>query len=765
MRCPRNPAPRGLLPAASVRSRIVVGTTVDRESLPMNVYEPRPLSLVHPEREALSPAQVLLGLARTAKRHKVALLVSVICFIALGIGYVVITPKEFLSTTEMLIDPRKSGEFMVDSASQSTIVPQVDTAVVESEGEVLKSESIARTVIKKLDLVNSPTFTTPAGVFAIIGWLQSHLLPDDEPSTQSKIERETVREFGDRLTVKRVGVSYLFEISFLSPDRDEAANVANAIAEAYVSDDLAAKSATVTRAADWMQDRLKQLGEQATSAEQAVADYKRENNIVNTGGRLLDEQQTAELSSQLSLARAATSDTKAKLDRIEQAAHGGIPDLSIADALNNEVIVKLRDTYADMAKREADLESRLGRDHQAPTRLRADMQTVKSSILEELNRIGESYRSDYNIALARQRGLEQQLNQAIQLNQVGDAAGVRLQQLTSAATSYRALYDIFLQKFAESAQQQSFPITETRVVTVATPPLKKSKPKTIFILLGCGFAGGLVGLGIGWMRDSVDDTLRSGPQAEAVIEARHIASVPRLAPRRAADARNLLRETVIHPTSVFSEAIRQMRVNLDAHGAEKHLEVIGFTSALHGEGKSTIASNLAHLLARSGVRVILVDCDIRQSTVSGLSPKSTRGLLELLAGSTALDDVITNDPGSGLSVLPTVGGRDCTNSGDLLASPQMKAVLQTLRERYQLVIVDLPPLLPVIDTKVAAGLVDGFVFVAHWGQTPVEAITDALQASARVRTRIVGVVLNKADPHMVERQMGGNYAKRTKRLA
>jgi len=741
-------------------------TRDDQESLPMNVYGPRQLSLAAPESELLSPAQALLKLVRTAQRHKAIIAISVFVCLALGIGYILITPKEYLATTEMLIDPRKSGEFMAQSSGGSEMVPQVDSAVVESEGEVLQSESIARTVIKKLNLTESPTFTTPAGVFAIVAWVEeqiSSLFPSDEPPDPSKLERETVKQFADRLTVKRVGVSYVFQISFLSPDRQEAANVANAVADAYVLNDFTAKSEVITRAGEWMQDRLKQLGEQATAADQAVTDFKRQNNIVNTGGRLLDEQQTAELSSQLSLARAATSGAKAKLDRIEQAEQSDLPDLSIADALNNEVIVKLRDTYADMANREANLESRLGRNHQAPTRLRADMASVKASILDELKRIGESYRSDYRIAQSHERGLEQQLDQAVRQSQLGDAAGVRLRQLTSAATSYRALYDVFLQKMAEAAQEQSFPVTDTRVVTLATPPLKKSKPKTILVLLGSALAGGLIGIGIGWLRESTDNTLRSSYQAEAVIETMHIASVPKLSRRRGSDVRDLFRESILHPMSTFSEAIRQMRVHLDVHSGEKNLQVIGFTSALPGEGKSTVALNLAHLLAQSGVKVILVDCDLRRSPLPALFPQAKKGLLEVLKGTATLSETVTVATESGLSILPSIGGRDRADSSDLISSTRMKELLHSLREKFTFVIADLPPLLPVIDTKAAAGLIDGFVFIAQWGDTPVEVIADAIHASERVRARIIGLVLNQVDPRIVERQLGGPYAEYSKR--
>ena len=500
-----------------------------------------------------------------------------------------------------------------------------------------------------------------------------------------------------------------------------------------------------TRAAAWMQDRVKQLGQQASDAEHALDDFRRTNNIISTGGRSLDEQQVAEITSQLSIARASTSETRAKLDRIDQITGTGELNLSVADALNNEVIVKLRDSYLDMSKREADLTQRLGPQHQAAVHLRADMAHVKSSMFDELKRIGEGYRSDFQIAKSREEGLTRDLDKAVHASQTTGTAQVQARQLESAAQSYRALYDNFLQRYGESVQQQSFPLTETRVVTSASAPLKKSQPKTLITLLGATVMGGLLGFGVGWLRESTDRTVRTGSQAETAAEAPVLSSVPNVLERGRRVSRDLAREVLNRPFSPFAEAIREIRV-LFTTMEDGPAQVIGFISAVPGEGKSTVSMNLGHLLAKSRTKTLIIDGDLRNPMLSkAIGSAPTRGLAEVLRNQARLGEVMLKDADTGLDILPVAITDERVDVGDLLASNEMKQLVQKLRQVYQIILIDLPPLLVVSDAKASAGLFDGFIMVTEWGKTQADEVARALQNSDRLRNRLFGVVLNKVD--------------------
>ncbi len=400
-----------------------------------------------------------------------------------GVAYVLTTPPMFTAQTSMIIDTHKVQIFRkLEQPSNSNVV---DSGMVDSEVEMLRSENVSLAVIKRFDLANDPEFVgRGGGLFRTLLGSVSDLFGHDVPKTEYERTRRAAAVFADRLTVKRIGFSYIIQISFESLDPKRAADIADAVANGYIVDQLQAKFQAARQAGGWLHDRLRELREQASVAERAVVEFKVENNIVSTGGsdkRLVGEQQVAELNSQLVIARAQVSESSARLDRIQAVLRADAPDATIdatvTDTLKNEVINKLRSQYLTLAEREADWSRRYGSYHLAVVNTRNQMSEIRHSILDELRRIAESYRSDYEIAKQRQAGSERELAQAVVQSQVANRAQVQLTELESNAQSYRTLYDDFLQRYTESVQAQSFPITEARVVTPAARPLTKSHPK------------------------------------------------------------------------------------------------------------------------------------------------------------------------------------------------------------------------------------------------------------------------------------------------
>ena len=378
--------------------------------------------------------------------------------------------------------------------------------------EILKSENIALKVIKDLHLEDDPEFAD--GGFNPIRAILGLIFDSGESSqTENARVRQAVRIFQTRLGVRRVGLTYVMEVSFRSFDRDRAAEIANAIANAYVVDQLEAKYLAARRAGTWLQDRLKELRGQAGDAERAVVDYKTKNDIVDTGGRLMNEQQLAELNSQMTVAKASVTEARAKLDRIRSVLNSNsIADgvvATVTDTLKNDVITKLRSKYLDLSAQEADISRRYGVNHQAAVNLRNQMKEIENSIRNELQRIAKSFKSEYEISTQRQEGLQKQLDEVVSQSQVKNEAQVKLRELESNSQSYRALYDNFLQRYVESVQQQSFPITEARIISAASRPLSKSHPKTTLTLIFAAFGGILIGIGIGAWRSVFDNVLRS----------------------------------------------------------------------------------------------------------------------------------------------------------------------------------------------------------------------------------------------------------------
>ncbi|HWX13795.1 MAG TPA: GumC family protein, partial [Methylocella sp.] len=315
-----------------------------------------------------------------------------------------------------------------------------------------------------------------------------------EEEEKSQLLRRVQAKFEDQRTITRVEQSYEMEIDAQSEDRNKAAKIANAIAEAYIDDTLEAKYQATRRANVWLQDRLQELRAQVAAEQKAVVAFRQKNNIsyvdtgggkfyVDTPGKLVNEQQLSELNSQLILAQAATAQAKARYDRIQEVMKQEIPDASVGDALNNQVIIKLRGLYLDLAARAGIYSQKYGSNHLSVVALRSQMREQLLAIRDEMGKIEQSAKSDYEIALAREQSLFASVKSAMSQSQLTNQTQIQLQELESKAQTSRTLHDNFLQHYMETIQQQSFPITEARLVGPADAPLSKSYPKTWLILL------------------------------------------------------------------------------------------------------------------------------------------------------------------------------------------------------------------------------------------------------------------------------------------
>jgi polysaccharide biosynthesis transport protein len=724
-----------------------------------------------------SPAELLTAFVAFLRRQYPVIVFMLLLVMAAGAVYLFTTPPSFTGEAKLIIDTRKVQLFQQQSVLGD--IP-IDSATVDSQVEVLKSENVALAVIKEMRLNEDPEFVRPhLGVIgAVIGFIPS-LFSADEPPSEFNLTRRAMAVFETRLTVKRVGLTYVIDIGFRSFSAERAAQVANAVADAYIVDQLEAKYQATRRASIWLQDRIKELREQASTAERAVVEFKTRNNIVETGGRLMNEQQLAELNSQAVLASGATAEAKARLERIGDIFKMEIPDATVTDTLRNDVISKLRSQYLEYSNKEAVWSARYGRDHLAAINLRTQMREIRRSILDELRRISETYKSDYEIAKAREEAVQKGLSEIVSQSQTTNQAQIALRELESTAQTYRALHDNFLQRYMESVQQQSFPITEARLITQASRPLRNSHPKKLLIIAAAMAGGTILGLGLGMLRDLSDRRFRTSSQIEELLHTTCLATIPIVkaaetkagparqeavsgpgGPRGLARDRSLFWTIVESPFSRFAEAVRSIKVAADVSSIAAPKKVIGITSSLPNEGKSTVAMSLALLMAQGGSRVLVLDGDLRNPSLSRhLTPRGELGLIQVISGKAPLADATVTDSASGLSFLPAFLKSRLAHTSEILSSPATVKLFEQLRERYDHIIVDLPPLAPVVDVRAAARLIDSFVFVLEWGRTKIDVVEHALNTSPEVSDNLLGVVLNKVDLSVFSRYENyrGNY--------
>src|SRR5882762_4924214 len=450
--------------------------------------------------------------------------------IVLGAVYIAISPFKYTAQADMIIDTKRVTWTQTEMASENRTV---EDASVESEIETTKSEKVAEAVIRRLRLTQDPEFVgAGAGlkrrIFSLL-----RLSGEPEPSSDELMQRVlgTVKA---NLRVTRLGRSYIEQIAYTSLDRDKAATIANAFADAYIEDQLQAKFEATRRASAWLEQRIGELRQQASNAYKEVQDFKSENSIIiGVDGKLASEVELDQLGIALAKARADTSQARAKLDRISRVLEQrsdkesyNIPDPVVTDALSNPVITKLRQQFLDDQNKESEWSARYGSDHTAARNLRAEMAALQRAIWDEISRIAESYKSELQIAKSQEESIDKRMIEVFQKSGSTRQSQVRLRELETGANTYRGIYETFLSRLTQSIQQQSFPATEARVVTEASPPRSPSSPKIGLTLALAALSGLALGIMAAFGREQMNRQIHTRAQLEKLLGTSCLAVLP-----------------------------------------------------------------------------------------------------------------------------------------------------------------------------------------------------------------------------------------------
>jgi succinoglycan biosynthesis transport protein ExoP len=415
--------------------------------------------------------------------------------------------------------------------------------------------------------------------------------------------------------------------------------------------------------------------------------------------------------------------------------------------------------------------SRYRADHPAVVNLTAEMKEQKRAMVDELRRIAEVYKSDAEVSRLREAQLSQEMDKRIE-----HAAGTKEAQITAAeldtvAQTFRRMYESYLQTLAEAVQRESFPVSDARVISSASKPLGASSPRSKLVIAVSVLAGAIVGIGLAVLRQSLDRNVRSPRQLRRELEVECLGLVPlvrrghwrallnlwaKLARRGPRPSGNVL-DVEERPASVFTGALLGVKTSIDLAAQIQSLGCLAVTSLSPGEGKSTVAYNLAKLFALCGTRTLLIGGDLHASGEGkGVPPARRKDLLDVLHNPDLLPEAKISNERLPLDVLSSGNRLAAQNSCGLLGLEGMRQILETARKDYGIVIVDLPSLKVTADARAISPCVDGVIMVAEAGKTPTDILGEAMQDLAAARANILGVVLNKVDERPLRKH--GNLA-------
>jgi succinoglycan biosynthesis transport protein ExoP len=667
----------------------------------------------------------------------------------------------------------------------------LDMAWFETNLQNLRSVNVLGYVVKQLNLANDPEFlrSDKGPLERLFSWIG---LGAAAPKSDVERVNRAVALVANGIRAQRIGQSYMIKIDFAGRDPELAARIANEMVSAYIFDQMNAKYQASRSAGDWLQERLQNLRDQAATAERAVVQFKAKNNMVSTGGTLMSEQQLGDTSAALGKTRAQVANLQARLERMDAVRQSyqqeyskdqpGLPGgENFTEAMSNSIISSLRSKYLDLTNRETDWAARYGAGHVSVQNIRNQIRDIRRSIADELGRIEETAKGELEIAQKGQRELEASLTNALSKTQDANQAQVTLFSLEAAAKSYRSLYDNFLQQHTEAVQRQTYPVSDARLISSAS--VVQTGPQTLKMWLTTFFLGGMLGVGFGALRELLDRGFRTREQVKSVLNTECLALIPRVgqgpaapllsyrgviqmargqmargqkalptpaassaAPKNVQRGRSkMLWSAVDAPNSAYADAIRSIKLSLDS-GPDTGCQVIGLTSYMPAEGKSTIAAGIASQLAATGRRVMLLDCDVRNPSLSrALFPEAKLGLLDVAVGEANLAQVMWRDTATNLTFLPMVPNANLRNPTEMLASRNVKLLIESLKNYCDFIIVDMAPLISTVDVIAVSRFVESYMFVIEWGTTRVEAVRHAIANAPAVQMKMRGAVLNKVD--------------------
>ncbi len=662
----------------------------------------------------------------------------------------------YTATAQVMIDTRQSKVVDIESVVSGI---SAEMATLLSEVEVIRSPSLIARVVEKLNLTQDPEFNgalrEPSWTAKILN-LETYVSRDllvslglRSPSAtmiaadrDDRIESSVIGAIQGSMSVRPVNRSLVISIAFTSTDARKAALIANTITDNYIVDQLEAKFEATRRATTWLNDRLVSLKEKLRVSEAAVERYRVD--VADKIGQQsrLTEQQLSELNSQLILARAKGAEAKARLNQVEDllASEGNLN--SAAEVLNSPLIQRLRDQESQVLREMSDLSSRYGPRHPKMIKTNAELKELRANIGREVRKIAFSLQNEMKVANVREQTLEKSLAVLEGKSAEQSRAEVRLRELEREAEANRLLYENFLSRFKETSEQEDLQQADARVIARASTPSGPSFPKKKLVFILAIFSSALLGVALVFVLERLDNSFRSAEQLEQQTGLASIGMVPLVA--GIANAKKIARHILDKPTSSVSESVRNLRTSLVLSKVDEPPKVIGVTSTVPSEGKSTLALWLAESYANSGQKVLLIDADLRRPKISTLLNLETpSGIIELLTNQCSTEEAVKRVGSTGLHILSAKPTK--ADALDLLSSQRMANYVKTFREHFDMVIIDSPPILAVADAKVTGNLVDKILYIVKWDSTPRQLVLRGIKTAHEAGLDIAGTVLTQVN--------------------
>ena len=657
----------------------------------------------------------------------------------------------YRSTATLLIETGKAKVVSVEEVYGGV---SANREFFQTQAEIIRSRDLARKVVAKLELTKHPEFDPrQAEPSRWQKWLTP--LGLDEPQ-RNEISEETAEKavtgrFLRQLSVEPVRSSQLIRVSFESVDKVFAARVANAVAEAFVENDLESRYQMTQKAADWLNSRIAGLRQKLGESEKALQEYRERERIVEAKGVVSGaSRQLDDLTQKIGETRQRRAEAENAFNQVR--ALRGTPNAnfeSIPAVLRSPLYVDSKRGESEAEKKVSELAQRYGKEHPRMVQAEAELKSARENTRRQVETIVAGLSKEFEVARANEQAVERSLGEARGQIQGINRKEYQLGILEREVGSNRQLYDMFIGRFKETSATNDLQSAVGRVVDRATPsdtPIRPNKTQTVTTAF---FVSLIFAVMMALFLDRLDNTIKTSTDVENRLGLSVLTAVPIVEGGKDAAKKAYLS----HPNSVFSESMRSARTAVLLSAIDEEHKVLVVTSSIPGEGKTTFAMNLAFAHAQTK-KVLLIDADLRRPSIGktlGLD-KNTAGLSEYIAGSTPASQVILSVEGTDAKLLPS--GRTPPNPLELLHSEKFAQAVQRLKELFDIIIIDSPPVQLVSDSLIIAQHATGVIYVVKADDTPYQLARQGIKKLRRSEAPILGVVLNHLDFKRADRYYG-----------
>ncbi|QNE04877.1 GumC family protein [Croceicoccus marinus] len=677
---------------------------------PRRVNEPAPTPRLLPD-----PGQILMLFRRYLKPFLAAVILT---WIGIAI-WLLLADKRYEAQSTVLFEQALEP---VEIEGVNSPVPE-DRNAIDTEIRLMKSPEMVRRV---------------ASAYA-----------EQNAAPGSNWTEEEIEQLGNRmqgsLTIARDGMTQLVNLVSTSSDPEFAAATANLFAEQYIQSQIDMKTGSTESASTWLEDRLSSLESDALQKQAAVDRFKVANGLVSGQSGTLADQELSALNQQLAAARADLAEKEGRLRAARTQLNRGGGGADVGAALGSGTIGSLREQESAVRAELAELRPKYGPLHPMRVETENRLEEIQAGIQQEINRIISSLAAEVQTAQSRVNSLSGSRGVANSRLNVAGQAQTQLNQLEQQARAAQSVYEDFLERSSQMSAARFLQQPDARIVRQAKVPVLPVYPDyRIAIALGL-----ILSLVAGVATIAIFKYLSRGVMTKADVERTLKVQYAGAIPNLKSSVRGMritdrpIDYVVTHPHSLFAEAFRNLRMFLTFSGGSTS-QTFAIVSALPQEGKSTTAACLARTTAMNGVRTILIDTDFRRrgaSELFGFDEGADFG--DLINGRCALDDALLTDPDSGLDILG-VSARGTTGSM-ALSEKMFDLLLQELRQRYDIIVIDTPPILGIAEARLVARLADRVLLLTKWRDTSVKAAGAAIDMLESVDARLSGVALSQVD--------------------